>query len=150
MPCYEYQCECGVRFEKTTKADKRNDPQPCPACESPAKRVLSADVSHSFNVEVTGPGPQNTGASAVDHDVHRTVGKDAAQKWETIDERKTHKKQVAAEAGRDLGDLSRTADGDYRVLAPGEREKLEGAVRHVAHINKLVQDHRKKKRELKT
>ena len=91
-------------------------------------------------------GPQNTGASAVDHDLHRTVGKDAQQKWDVIDDRKAYKKSVAESEGRDLGDLSRTPDGDYRVLEGDEREKLEGAVQHVAHINKLVQDHRKKRK----
>ncbi len=39
MPTYDYACNaCGARFERDRKVEHRDEPLPCPVCESPARR----------------------------------------------------------------------------------------------------------------
>ncbi len=40
MPFYEFQCECGEKFEKMLPVDQRNEGH-CPKCGKLAERLLS-------------------------------------------------------------------------------------------------------------
>jgi putative FmdB family regulatory protein len=44
MPSYEYECRhCGHAFETTRRVEERDQPQPCPQCESTrVERKLSS------------------------------------------------------------------------------------------------------------
>ena len=43
MPVYEYYCDsCGETYESLRAVSKRDDPVPCPKCDGPGKRQLSA------------------------------------------------------------------------------------------------------------
>jgi len=69
MPLYVYQCECGVRFEKSGHMKDHDKPVKCPECGELAPRFVPGEVSGVMNHPVTGPGPQNTGTSKdVDYD----------------------------------------------------------------------------------
>ena len=40
MPMYTYQCEeCGEEFEELVPMDERDEPQECPECGTPTKRI---------------------------------------------------------------------------------------------------------------
>lgn len=127
MPIYEYRCEeCGLQFEKMKPISKHNEPQPCPECEAEAKKLVSA-VNHAFaHTPVGGPRPQNTGVHAIDYNADRVIGRDAEQRWKTIAERQKHKIGVLRDNPGATGfDLSRTHEGDYRVMKPEERKAAE-------------------------
>jgi hypothetical protein len=58
------------------------------------------------------------------------IGRDAERKWQAISERQKHKRGVITSNPGSTGfDLSRTHDGDYRVMAPEERRAAETARR---------------------
>jgi len=148
LPLYEYQCECGVRFEKSCAKDQRTSPKECPSCKEKAPWIPSMEVASTFNTKVTGPVPQNTGASEIDHEVDRVVGQHAKEGWAAIDERKAHKEQLAEEAGVDTGSLSKLPDGDYMVLPEFERKVLEGVNSKLAEANNEVIKTLREKRAL--
>lgn len=130
MPIYEYECQsCGLRFEKMRKLSDSDSPASCPECSAPETRKLMSSVNHSFaHVPVGGPRPQNTGVHSIDYSADRVIGRDAEQRWKTIAERQSHKRGVIrANPGATGFDLSRTYDGDYRVMAPPERKAVETA-----------------------
>jgi putative FmdB family regulatory protein len=122
MPVYEYQCyECGLLFEKNVPRRDRKKEVPCPSCKSGVSQIPPSSLSYSFGMTPTGAEPQNTGVSRFDHSVDRIIGADSARRWETVHHREAHKRSVlAANPGAEKWELSRTPDGDYRVMA--ERE----------------------------
>ena len=130
MPIYEFECSgCGLRFEKMRKLSESNDPTSCPSCGvAEARRLISA-VNHSFaHTPVGGPRPQNTGVHSIDYSYDQVIGRDAEAKWKAISERQKHKVDVIKSNPGSTGfDLSRTHDGDYRVMAPSERQAAETA-----------------------
>lgn len=122
MPTYDFQCDCGVQFEASAKMSERTQPKPCPRCGLNAKPVLPATVQGHFRKEVTGPVPQNTGIHDLDTHIDRVIGQSAAQGRAVIEERVRRKREVLQDnPGVSGHDLSRTPDGDYRVLKPEER-----------------------------
>ena len=40
MPVYEFECECGNRFENLVRMDTTNEE--CPKCHKAAKKIMSA------------------------------------------------------------------------------------------------------------
>jgi len=142
MPIYEYQCSCGLRFEKSVKADKRENAQKC-RCGENASWVMPKGVSFSFKPNVDGPGPQNTGVSSWDQNVDRIIGADAKKKWGVIDERDRHKQEMLRNnPGKTKADLAKNPDGTYHVMQGDERKSADAAtnarLRHyqVAHLIK--------------
>lgn len=130
MPIYEYQCEdCGLSFEKMKAMSKFDEPEACPECAAPnAKKLVSATNFTFAHQVVGGPRPQNTGVHSIDYNADRVIGRDAEQRWRTISERQKHKREVIqSNPGATGFDLSRTHDGDYRVMKPEERRAAETA-----------------------
>jgi len=143
MPIYDYQCECGLRFERSVKFDARDKAQLCPSCDQPAERLMPASVNGVFVHEVTGPGPQNTGISSLDAHIDRVIGQSAAQGWAAHEQRVTDKKEVLRNNPGATGEsLSQEPDGSWRVLSGGER----GFQDRAQAINKAAMDFLGKKK----
>lgn len=139
MPTYEWQCQCGLRFDGHAKLADRTKSKPCPSCDAEAPPVVPSKVQGHFNHEVTGPMPQNTGIAGLDAHIDRVIGQSAKQGRDVIDQRVREKQQVLANNPGATGhDLSRNPDGSYRVLKPKERgvhersQKIHGAAMDVA------------------
>jgi len=97
----------------------------CPSCGKEAARVPPSSLGYTFNPNSTadGPVPQNTGVSAYDYNVDRIVGADAAERWGTVEQRDSVKREVLRDApGATKKDLSALPDGSYRVMATEEKK----------------------------
>ena len=129
IPIYEFDClDCGIRFEKMRKISEFADPAACPECNEVVNKVPSA-TNHSFAASIQGgPRPQNTGVHSIDYNFDRVVGRDAEAKWKDIEARQAHKRKVLRDnPGASGHDLSRTLDGEYKVMKPAERKVVETA-----------------------
>ncbi len=57
MPLYEYVCSaCGTSCERLRKSTEREGPLACPACDQPARRILSAAAVHGSSAKAE-PAP---------------------------------------------------------------------------------------------
>jgi len=123
MPTYEWLCpSCGLKFDANAKIADRGKPKKCPACNQEAQSVVPSQVQGHFNHQVTGPVPQNTGIHDLDTHIDRVIGQSARQGHEVIRERVQDKKELLAGNPEVTGhDLSRNADGTYRVMSAEER-----------------------------
>ena len=54
MPIYEYECECGYRFEDLGRISQSSEDNVCPKCRRVAKRIISltgkAKIATPFTV----------------------------------------------------------------------------------------------------
>lgn len=128
MPTYEFGCQdCGLIFTKMKKMEHRDDVEKCPECasEDVGRRVTAGSFAFS-HVPVGGARPQNTGVHGIDYNYDKVIGEDAARKWDLIAKRQEHKRSVIRNNPGSTGyDLSRTVDGDYKVMKPEERKMSE-------------------------
>jgi len=93
---------------------------PCKKCGKSASKQVSA-ASFKFSHRPDAPGPQNTGASTIDHDVDVVIGRSAQTNLREYQKRADFKRRVIA-ANNTTGDhLSRLDDGDYFVMTEQER-----------------------------
>jgi putative FmdB family regulatory protein len=121
LPIFKYQCsDCGLRFDAMQAADGVKKTLSCKRCGKSASRQLSA-ASFKFAHRPDNPGPQNTGASSVDHDLDVIIGRSAAQNLHEFQRRQDYKLRTIA-ANETTGDhLSRLEDGEYFVMTEQER-----------------------------
>lgn len=128
MPIYKYQCyDCGLKFEKSVKFAERGDPQKC-VCGVQAKPLMPDKVSFSFKQKAGGIVPQNTGVSSFDAHTDRVIGSHSEESWQVIEERHREKKRILqANPGVSGKDISRTDDGEYRIMQPQERQASDTA-----------------------
>lgn len=133
---YNYQCDCGIRFEAPSSMKDSTLPKVCPGCKQLAPRMLPANVAGTFEVKTEGMAPQNTGVHQLDTNADRVIGRDSATKWNGIVSHYKDKERFMRnnEAGR--ADISRNPDGSYRVLKPEEKAVHERALT----INKKAMD----------
>ena len=97
---------------------------PC-ECGETASLMPSAP-QFVFESNTQSLAPTNTGASSVDHNFDRIIGAGSRKLWGRIVKRHAHKRKVIRENPGISGfDLSRTPDGDYRVMKPDERRAAE-------------------------
>tara|TARA_B100000900_G_scaffold408097_1_gene421836 strand:- start:405 stop:872 length:468 start_codon:yes stop_codon:yes gene_type:complete len=128
MPLYKYQCyECGLEFEELRKLSQR-ETCTCPSCGSEASKKVSSG-NFAFQHKPTGPVPQNTGVASIDYDFDKTIGRDAEQKWKTIDQRRADKISFVERERRkgnqiDMAHVTPTADGSFRSLSNSEIKKV--------------------------
>lgn len=128
MPIYEFQCLCGLRFEKSARMEAHSDPKPCPSCGAQADRVLPDSIGYAFCQPVSGPTPQNTGLDAVDANLDRVIGQAASQGWETQERRVSDKRAFLQANPWATGyDLSQNPDGSWSALKPQQRQMKERA-----------------------
>lgn len=122
MPRFDYQCVCGLMFEGYAPMADSMESKDCPDCGKAADRAMPDNVEGSFEQDVSGPVPQNTGVSQIDAVADRAIGKAARQGWEVADRRVRDKRRVIADTPGATGhDLSRNPDGSYRVMTPEEK-----------------------------
>jgi len=71
----------------------------------------------------------------------RVIGRDAEQRWKTIESRQARKRQIIRDnPGVSGWDLSRTPDGqDYRVMKPEERRAADAATSLHDKATKAIQ-----------
>jgi len=127
MPIYKYQCKCGLQFEKSVKASKRQEPQKC-VCGTMASWMMPKDVGVSFKPKVDGIGPQNTGVSLWDEHADRVIGEDARKKWAVVKARSQHKRELLRSNPEATGaDIAKNPDGSYRIMDDEERKASDAA-----------------------
>jgi len=138
MPIHEYRCnECGLQIEKLFKrVSLVPDVVPCPDenCGNTEMQKLVSAANHTFKHgegQMRGMLPPNTGTSD-DWNADKAIGRDAARKWEIINQRKTHKDKILREEraqgrGVTTEHLVRTPDGDYRTIKEPERKAVNAA-----------------------
>lgn len=129
MPIYEYRCsDCGVQFEKLVRRMGGEPTLPCPECGTASEKQVSAAAFSFTHVPVGGPRPQNTGVHALDYNADRVIGRDAEQRWKTIEARQSRKQQLMRDNDVSGHDLARSPGGqDYHVMKPEERRASERA-----------------------
>jgi putative FmdB family regulatory protein len=148
VPLHEFECDgCGLRTEELFKSPTAvPETVDCELCGESMRKLVSA-ANHSFAHTPTGPVPQNTGVKALDHKMDTVIGRDAANRWETIEARQkvkrgvlrdAHKQGVAAKPEH----LVRTRDGagDYRVITEPERKAVNARRKLVAEVSKAAAD----------
>lgn len=128
MPSYQFQCECGVRFEARAKMSVAQEPKPCPQCGQQAARLMPQGIKGVFKQTAKGPAPQNTGVHGFDAHVDRVIGDSARQGWEHHMGRLSDKRQILRDNPQAEGeDLSRQPDGSYQIMGKDERGVHERA-----------------------
>jgi len=145
MPIYDYQCgECGLRFEQRKDHYAEKGLAKCSCCGGLSEMVMPTDVNFTISTQTEGMAPQNTGYSGVDTNVDRVIGQDAEKRWTSIEERNAHKRGLLEGTDKTKKDLSRTPDGDYRVMSAEEK----GASEKANLINNVaMQLHKKRRRK---
>lgn len=128
MPTYEHQCDaCEIIFERMRPMSEYNKPYNCPECGKSCP-VIPSVANHAFvfpESQLRGTAPPNTGTSH-DFNFDTAIGRDAEKNWKLIGERQQYKNRVLRNNPGATGhDLSRTRDGDYRVMKPEERKQSE-------------------------
>ena len=146
MPIFKYQCSsCGLRFGAMQPHGGGRDALPCRRCGKSAGRQVSAS-SFKFGHRPDSPGPQNTGASSVDHDVDVVIGRSAKQNLREFQRRQDHKRGVIA-ANNTTGDhLSRIDGGDYFVMTEPQRVAAKKARLMNQEAAHRIAEYRKEKR----
>lgn len=111
----------------------------CKKCGESASRQVSAP-SFTFAHRPDAPGPQNTGASSIDHDVDVVIGRSAAANLAEFQRRSDYKRRVIS-ANETTGDnLSRLDGGEYFVMTEQERVAAKKArLKHQAAMKRITQ-----------
>lgn len=147
MAVYSYQCDaCGLRFDKRKKMAQHADPESCPDCRTEARKLVTA-ANFAFShppSQTRGILPPSTGTSD-DWNYDKAIGRDAASKWQRIEERQAHKNRVLREAhnqglAAENQHLVRTREGagDYRLVQESERQEINARREAVAEISKKL------------
>ena len=141
MPVYVFLCgTCGLQFEKLYRRVSENKEEACTACgETAHKQVTSASFAFSHPPSQTrGALPSNT-VTSDDFNYEKTIGRDAYQKWEKINENQSRKNKLVEDnrksgVGITKQHLVKTNDeSGYRVMSEGER-KVINERREIARV----------------
>jgi len=121
LPIFKYHCsDCGLQFGSMQSKTAAKETLPCKRCGESASRAVSAP-SFTFAHRPGAPGPQNTGATSVDHDVDVVIGRSAKANLLEFQKRSDYKRRVIT-ANETTGDnLSRLDGGEYFVMTEQER-----------------------------
>jgi len=157
MPIYEFLChDCGLRFEVLYPRISDEQEHIC-ECGGTGKRQVSA-VSFKFNHSAgqrNGPLPPNTGTSD-DWNYDKAIGRDAAEKWEKIEENKSKKERMIREQrkagiGVSSQHLVKTRDQEgYRVMSESERKTINERRKMARVVNKANVENNKQARAKKS
>lgn len=120
------------------------DTLPCKKCGKGASRQVSAS-SFKFGHRPDAPGPQNTGATSVDHDFDVVIGRSAQANLREYQKRADFKRRVIT-ANDTTGDhLSRIDGGDYFVMTEQERVSAKKArLKHQDAMKRITQYQKEK------
>lgn len=123
MPAYRFQClNCGLSFTARGPSDRSS--APCSECGT----LVSRGLPKTLYTATSGGGAdlrEDTGLSGVDYNFDRAVGESSKKNWQGIARRQRDKIDVVQSHGVTGWDLSRNADGTYRVMSPEERTASE-------------------------
>lgn len=146
MPIFKYHCsDCGLRFGSLQPKTAAKKTLPCKKCGKSASQQLSAP-SFTFAHRPDAPGPQNTGATSVDHDVDVVIGRSAKANLLEFQKRSDYKRRVI-DANQTTGDnLSRLDGGEYFVMTDQERVAAKKARLKNQEAMKRITEYRKEKR----
>lgn len=140
MPVYEYQCSCGLLFEKFVRKASANKIKECPNCHLKVDPKISAPAI-GFSIEGNGPGPSNTGVSDYDLMVDRVIAADAKKGYQEVALRKRDKREFMRDSGATQGDLARNPDGSYRVMTKEEKKQSHiGRAINILAMNHLLEE----------
>jgi len=147
VPIFKYHCEsCGLRFGSLQPAVGAKDALACKRCGGSAGRKVSAS-SFKFAHQPDAPGPQNTGATSVDHDVDVVIGRSAKANLREYQRRQDHKRRVIS-ANETTGDhLSRLDGGDYFVMTDEQRVAAKKARLQSQEAMRRISDWKAERRE---
>lgn len=150
MPLYEFQCECGLQFEKLFKRVTDVKTLPCPTCGSDAKKMMSAS-NFSFThpqSQLNGMAPPSTGTSD-DWNFDKAIGRDAEAKWKNIEKRdaaKTDHIRQEHKAGKVISRNHLVAkEGGYRTITEKERTVVNERRETVHQVSQAVRKASEKK-----
>ena len=147
MPIFKYQCsDCGLQFGSMQSKKAVKETVPCKKCGETASRQVSAP-SFTFAHRPGAPGPQNTGATTVDHDVDVVIGRSAKANLREYQRRQDHKRRVIS-ANETTGDhLSRLDGGDYFVMTDEQRVAAKKARLQSQEAMRRISDWKAERRE---
>jgi putative FmdB family regulatory protein len=138
MAMVEFECKCGLRFEKLIRSKNLPELYQCPACSSDAPRKISNFGFVFGDGKVDG----NTGVYSLDKDGDKRIGRDAQSAWETYKDRFTRKRQVQREAGGEGKVPLKLVDGDYVPMSNDEVDKFRKT--HLSY-SKVLKEHRRER-----
>lgn len=138
MPMFEFECSCGLRFEKLIRGGPP-EAHTCKSCGAEAPRVLS-DFGFSFG---DGKVDGNTGVHSLDTNIDHRIGRDAKRAWEVYKDRFSRKRQVQREAGGEGNVPVKIEDGDYVPMTPEEVDRFKSM--HAFNRETLA-EHRKERK----
>lgn len=146
MPIYEFGCQkCGLRFEKIAPRMTADKSATCTSCGAEAERLVSAAAFSFAHTPVNGPVPQNTGVHGIDYNADQVIGRDAAEKWKTIETRNKAKDEAIKDARREgknvtsRDQLAKTAEG-YRPITEKERVSANENRAVANEVNKAISE----------
>lgn len=139
MPLYDFQCSCGLSFQKKRQASQAKDPAPCPYCKTPASRVVPDSVGVVMGYEATTIQPQNTGVLSFDADIDRVIGSSAKLGWQAQSTREGEKDEVLrVNPDAEREDITANLDKswgvlpkDYRVIRKNAERLNNAAIKHI-------------------
>jgi len=134
---------CGLNF--TTRVASAATLESKCSCGALAQKDLPRGVSVTTSVAAHGNGmaAPDSGLSAHDYEVDRVVGAYSKQAWVGISARQKDKSRLIEETGASGFDLSRQADGSYKIMTPEQRAASERSrsfhfkMDRQAHIRRL-------------
>lgn len=139
MPLYDFQCSCGLSFQKKRLVSQSKDPAPCPSCKSSAQRVVPDGVGVVMGYEATSIQPQNTGVLSFDADIDRVIGSSSKLGWQAQSTREGEKEEVLR-LNPDASKVDITANLDrswgvlpknYRVIRQNAARLNNAAIKHI-------------------
>jgi putative FmdB family regulatory protein len=143
VPLYEFQCECGLQFEKLFKRITDVKTLPCPTCGNDAKKMMSASnfsFTHPPN-QLNGMAPPSTGTSD-DWNFDKAIGRDAEKKWADVEKRDSAKSahiRQEHKAGKVISRNHLIAKEDgYRTITEKERSHVNQQRETVFQVSKAL------------
>ncbi len=135
IPAFKYICPaCGLLFDKILS--ERKETVPCKRC--PKEAHLKLTVSSTMFAHIpNAPVPQNTGASAVDHDVDLIVARSAKANLREMLARQDYKRRLMHQHDVSGHRIARVPTGDvdakghavddYWVMSEAEKRATDQA-----------------------
>lgn len=122
MPLYEYECECGYRFEKLFTKSQDSGLSKCKKCGSNARKKMS-----SFSSVV--PGSESP-------DV--LIGREAEKRWEMHNQRQNKRRK---DKKFENIQMEKNKGAYTPVMGLGDRDEKQKRVEY----SKALQEHRKER-----
>lgn len=135
MPKYEFDCVCGLQFERTLKMGE-HPMHVCPICGEAANRVW-AGGSFGFGFAEGNSSPANSGVTKHDYPTaDYAVGASSDQRWSEYRARDQVKRQVREKGSHRT--LIRQNGKDYIEYKSGSDGLVETRKKLVKEVNQVL------------